>query len=75
MVHRSGDVPGERQGLSMILNKGLWAWIQAWSRVTGTPEVLPERTHARKLKNESVVDQIISIMTTIALNSDAEIYV
>lgn len=63
-----------RQGLALMLRSGLGAWLSAWSEVVYTPNITPARSTAYQLKNETVVDQMIAIIATMALNSESEVY-
>jgi len=77
IVCADGIGAGECQGLSLILHKGLTAWIRAWSCMsysTARESEAKPAPAARRTKDDSVTAQIISIITTMALHTQKETY-
>jgi hypothetical protein len=61
------------QGLALMLHRGLAAWLRAW---LNAPPVRPAKLTpvARKVEDENVTAQIVSIIATMALSNEQEIY-
>jgi hypothetical protein len=61
------------QGLALMLHQGLAAWLRAWLKA---PPVRPINLVpvASKTEDENVTAQIVSIIATMALNNEQEIY-
>jgi hypothetical protein len=63
----------ERQGLSLILHRGLAAWIRAWMTISPTPpttQIPPDRG----IETDDATARIVSIITTMVLSNPKEIH-
>ena len=74
MIRADGIGVSERQGLSLILHRGLAAWIRAWidnqSRTPGDANTHTERG----IETGDVTARIVSIITTMVLSNPKEIH-
>lgn len=73
VIRCHGGGASKGQGLALMLHKGLAAWLRAWLKA---PPVRPIKLVpvVRKTEDNNVTAQIVSIIATMALNNEQEIY-
>ena len=73
VIRCHGGGASKGQGLALMLHKGLAAWLRAW---LNAPPVRPAKLTpvARKVEDENVTAEIVSIIATMALSNEQEIY-